>query len=44
MFETKEYKNIKVIDWGTSRSFNPEYRMKKLVGTVYNLIVLFNNF
>ena len=26
---------VKVIDWGTSRSFNPKLRMKRLVGTVF---------
>ena len=26
--------DIKVIDWGTSRMFDPNKRMKRLVGTV----------
>ena len=31
---------IKVIDWGTSRVFNPKMRMKRLVGTVSYLNTL----
>jgi len=30
----KGIEDVKVIDWGTSRAFNPEKRMKRLVGTV----------
>ena len=31
----KGIENVKVIDWGTSRSFDPKKRMKRLVGTVF---------
>lgn len=35
MLESKDDdSNIKVIDWGTSRKFDPTKRMKRLVGTV----------
>lgn len=34
MLETKGKMFIKVIDWGTSRVFDPNKRMKRLVGTV----------
>ena len=32
--KAKGVDQIKVIDWGTSRKFNPKLRMKRLVGTV----------
>ena len=34
MFDKKDANSIKVIDWGTSRKFDPKQRMKRLVGTV----------
>ena len=34
---------IKVIDWGTSRKFNPSKRMKRLVGTVRFFNCVCNN-
>jgi len=34
MLEAKGKSAIKVIDWGTSRVFDPTKRMKRLVGTV----------
>ena len=35
MFDSLNEKTIKVIDWGTSRVFDPKLRMKRMVGTVY---------
>ena len=35
--------DVKVIDWGTSRVFDPNKRMKRLVGTVIlppNMLIL----
>jgi hypothetical protein len=37
----KDDSKIKVIDWGTSRVYNPKKRMKKLVGTVTLLFLKF---
>jgi serine/threonine protein kinase len=35
MLQSKENdSDVKVIDWGTSRVFDPKKRMKRLVGTV----------
>jgi hypothetical protein len=34
MFSSKKGTTVKVIDWGTSRQFDPNVRMKRLVGTV----------
>jgi hypothetical protein len=39
MFDTKSGNSIKVIDWGTSRKFDPTHRMKRLVGTVKSLLI-----
>ena len=36
MLENKDNDaKIKVLDWGTSRQFDPKLRMKRLVGTPY---------
>jgi len=42
MLEEYEKDDIKIIDWGTSRKFNPDLRMKRLVGTVSNKLILYN--
>jgi len=34
MLDQASGNSIKVIDWGTSRQFNPERRMKRMIGTV----------
>ena len=42
MLEEYEKDDIKIIDWGTSRKFNPDLRMKRLVGTVSNIFIFYN--
>ena len=39
----KDDSNIKVIDWGTARIFDNKTRMKRLVGTVSNKLILYND-
>ena len=40
MLEDYDRDDIKIIDWGTSRKFDPDMRMKRLVGTVSYLNTL----
>jgi hypothetical protein len=45
MFSSKKGSTVKVIDWGTSRKFDPKIRMRRLVGTVqfYFSLVIFKS-